>query len=280
MINKMIRASALGLMLVFVVGAFAQTKIEMPENKYPADRDVALRTQFEPEVFRQLKVIKGDDLFELQMLVEEIGQRLVKAIPSDYPDNGFKYRFVIIDTPEVNAFALPGGFIAVNRGMISLCNNGDELAAVMAHEVSHVVLRHGTAKLTKQSKFSFTFAQLGVMVLGAMGTGGQAGAAGGIIALNIYQLKYDRQYEKQADILGSRILVRAGYGAYNMESVMRHLQALPGTGGISWLQSHPNPERRVEYLAEEAKMLPPPATPAPTHYAQFKKLQVQLKDRK
>ncbi len=261
------------LSLVLSGSGFGQTVIVAPKNNYPIEQDSIIRDKYSSEVTGTGKIYRNA---ELQLLVNEIGQRLVAAVPSEYPNYGFEYRFVMIKDQSINAFALPAGFVAVNTGLIAACNNTDELAAVMAHEISHVVLRHGTAAMTKDSSFSLL--KVGIVLAGSMvgGSGGGAIAYGGLSALNIFELKYSREYEKQADLLGTHILVRAGYGAYNMQNVMRVIEAQSGSGGAQWLSNHPNPANRVKYLGEENKMLPAPVTPAPTHYTEFKRLQAQL----
>src|SRR2546423_10345737 len=134
-----------------------------------------------------------------------IGQRLVAAIPVEFQHPEFNYRFKVGNASDINAFALPGGPMYVNRGMIQTARNEGEIAGVMAHELSHVALRHATAQATKQSSAGNTARSL-LLILGGAAVGGQAGAELGAVAAQSFMLKYSREYESQADALGAIIM--------------------------------------------------------------------------
>src|SRR4029077_15311257 len=102
---------------------------------------------------------------EVSAYVEKIGQRLVAAIPPEFQHPEFRYYFKVVDARDINAFALPGGPMYVNRGMIEAAHTEGEMAGVMAHELSHVALRHGTAQATKAQKY-----QAGATAVGILGT--------------------------------------------------------------------------------------------------------------
>jgi len=126
---------------------------------------------------------------------------------------------------------------------------------VMAHEIAHVALRHGTAQATKGEKF-----QIGSVVgqiLGAIvgGTAGNVISAGSQIGLGTYFLKYGREYERQADLLGAQIMARAGYDPRRMADMFRTIERQGGGGGPEWLKSHPNPGNRQAAIEREAAML-------------------------
>ena len=141
--------------------------------------------------------------------VERIGERLVAEIPHDLRQPKFRYTFDVVNLREINAFALPGGPMFLHRGMLEAARTDAEVAGVMAHELSHVVLRHGTAQASKAQKF-----QLGAVagqILGSI-VGGRTGtviAQGSQIGLGTYFLKYSREYEREADLLGAQIMARA-----------------------------------------------------------------------
>jgi hypothetical protein len=130
------------------------------------------------------------------------------------------------------------------------------MAGVMAHEISHVALRHGTAQATKGQKF-----QIGAVagqILGAIvgGTAGSVIAQGSQFGLGAYFLKYSREYESQADILGAQILARAGYDPRQMANMFKTIEKESGgSGGPEWLSSHPNPGNRYEAITREASTL-------------------------
>ena len=156
---------------------------------------------------------------------------------------------------EINAFALPGGPMFLNRGMIEAGKTEAEVAGVMAHEISHVALRHGTAQATKGEKF-----QIGAM-LGQIAGAVVGGTLGGIIAqgsqlgLGTYFLKFGRAAESQADILGAQILARAGYDPRQMANMFKTIESQGGSRGPEFMSSHPNPGNRYNAINKEAAKL-------------------------
>ena len=174
--------------------------------------------------------------------VERIGANLVEAIPNQFQHPEFRYSFDVVNQKEINAFALPGGPMFLNRGMIEAARSEGEVAGVMAHEIAHVALRHGTAQATKAQKF-----QIGAIagqILGAIvgGTAGSVISQGSNFGLGAYFLKYGREYEREADLLGAQIMARAGYDPRRMADMFRTIeQQSGGSGGPEWLSSSPEP---------------------------------------
>ena len=187
--------------------------------------------------------------------VEDVGAQLAAAIPAELRHAGFRYTFDVVNQKEINAFALPGGPMFLNRGMLEAAKSEAEVAGVMAHEISHVALRHGTAQATKGQKF-----QIGAVagqILGAI-IGGAAGSVisqGSQFGLGAYFLKYGREYERQADFLGAQIMARAGYDPREMANMFKTIQAEGGSSGPEWLSSHPDPGNRYNAIVKEASML-------------------------
>src|SRR5207302_7865397 len=139
-----------------------------------------------------------------------------------------------------NAFALPGGPMYVNRGMIDAARNEGEMAGVMAHELSHVALRHGTAQATRAQTPSL-LAGIGA-VAGAV-LGGLPGAAVSQVSqlgAGVYLLRFSREYETEADLLGSQIMARAGYDPRDLANMFRTIERTSGGGG-GFLSDHPSP---------------------------------------
>jgi hypothetical protein len=187
--------------------------------------------------------------------VEQVGERLVEEIPSEFEQPAFRYSFDVVNLKEINAFALPGGPMFLHRGMIEAARTDAEVAGVMAHELSHVILRHGTVQASKGQKF-----QLGAIagqVLGAI-VGGRTGeviAQGSQFGLGAYFLKYSREYEREADLLGAQIMARAGYDPRQMANMFRTIQQKGGSRAPEWLSSHPDPGNRYDAINREAAML-------------------------
>jgi hypothetical protein len=248
------RATLLSAAIVaLTVGTTAQTKIEAPKNSYSPAQDVELGQQVSAEVKKEMPLLNDDSVDDY---VEDVGGRLVAAIPSQFQHDEFRYSFDVVNMKEINAFALPGGPMYLNRGMIEASENEAEMAGVMAHEISHVALRHGTAQATKAQKF-----QIGAVagqILGAIvgGTAGSVIAQGSQFGLSAYFLKYSREYESQADLLGAQILARAGYNPREMADMFKTIESQSGgRGGPEWLSSHPNPGNRYEAINREAATL-------------------------
>jgi Zn-dependent protease with chaperone function len=239
-------------MLLTPLAAFAQTRISMPKNKYSVQDDIKAGREAAAQAERQLPVLNDSYVTNY---VARVGDRLVDAIPQEFNHPEFRYTFKVINARDINAFALPGGPMYVNRGMIEAARTEGEMAGVMAHEISHVALRHGTAGATKQGGIG---TQLGVigLILGGAVLGGQAGAQAGQVAAAAWLTKYSREYETQADILGSQIMARAGYDPRDLANMFRTIeQQSGGSGAPEWLSSHPNPGRRFERINQEAALL-------------------------
>lgn len=237
----------------------AQTQIKMPKNKYKVSQDVELGGKAAAEVDRQFPILNDADA---QRYVERVGKRLVAAIPPQFQQPAFNYRFKVVNARDINAFALPGGPMYVNRGMIEAAKNEGEMAGVMAHEISHVALRHATAQETKRTSAGNQILAIGAILGGAV-VGGEAGAQLGAAAVSTVFLRYSRDYETQADILGAQIMAAAGYDPHDLANMFRTIQNQSGGGGGGgdWFSSHPNPANRYEKINQEAAALRVNGTP-------------------
>ncbi|MCA1590651.1 MAG: M48 family metalloprotease, partial [Acidobacteria bacterium] len=163
-------------------------------------------------------------------------------------------QFDVVNARDINAFALPGGPMYVNRGMIEAARNEGEMAGVMAHEIAHVALRHATAQATRQNSVGSTLGQLGLILGGAI-LGGQTGAQAGAVAAQAWQTKYSREYETQADILGARIMADAGYDPRDLANIFRTIAQQASGRGPEFLSSHPDPGNRYQNINREAQAL-------------------------
>src|SRR5437764_3571137 len=245
-------ASAIIALLLSVVLLDAQTRVSPPSNKYSAAQDVKLGRQAAAEAEQQLPILH-DDL--LTSYVAGLGRRLAAAIPAGLRHPEFRYSFKVENAREINAFALPGGPTYVNRGMIEAAGNEGEVAGVMAHELSHVALRHGTAQASKATKYEV--GMLAGQILGAV-IGGRAGAVvaeGSRFGLGTAFLRFGREYERQADIEGAQIMARAGYDPRDMANMFKTIERQSDARGPEWLSDHPDPGNRYEYISREARAL-------------------------
>jgi Zn-dependent protease with chaperone function len=230
----------------------AQTRVVPPANKYSPADDVKLGQEAAAQARKELPMLNDRLVSEW---VDRVGRRLVAAIPAELQHNEFRYTFDEINQKEINAFALPGGPMFLNRGMIEAAKTEGEVAGVMGHELAHVFLRHGTAQATKGERF-----QIGAVagqVLGAIigGTAGSIIAQGSQFGLGAYFMKYSREYERQADIMGAQILARAGYDPREMANMFKTIQGEGGGGGPEWLSSHPDPGNRYQAIIKESQSL-------------------------
>ena len=231
------------------------TKISAPKNSYSPADDVKLGQEAAGQVRKEFPLLAENS--EVDAYVERIGADLAAAIPEEFRHAEFRYDFSVVNASDINAFALPGGPMFVNRGMIEAANSEGEMAGVMAHEISHVALRHGTAQATKSQNPGIQIGALGGAILGAI-IGGKAGGAiaqGTQLGFGAYLLKFSREYETQADILGAQILARAGYDPMDLARMFETIEKQGGRGGPEWLSSHPNPDNRSRRIEEESKKL-------------------------
>jgi len=232
--------------------AFAQTKISYHSNKFSVQDDVKAGRQAAAEAEQQLPILHDA---QVTNYVERVGQRLVDAIPPEFQHPEFRYYFKVVNASDINAFALPGGPMYVNRGMIEAARNEGEMAGVMAHELSHVALRHGTAQATKAQKYGLLAGILGV---GGAILGGPAGSIlgqGGQFAVGAYFLKFSREYETEADILGAQTMARAGYDPRDLANMFKTIEQQSGGGGGGFLSDHPAPANRYARINQEAQYL-------------------------
>ncbi|MGI8493875.1 MAG: M48 family metalloprotease [Pyrinomonadaceae bacterium] len=251
-LGKSFTAGALALsMLLMPLISFAQTNVQMPKNKYKIQEDIKIGQQASQEVRQQMPILNDQ---ETTRYVQEVGRRLVNSIPSQFQHPEFQYTFEVVNARDINAFALPGGPMFVNRGMIEAARNEGEMAGVMAHELSHVALRHGTAQATKMNNPLNQILGIGAVLGGAI-AGGQAGAQLGQIFAQGYFTRFSREYETQADTLGAQIMARAGYDPRDLANMFKTIEQQGGSGTPEFLSDHPSPANRYANIEREAAML-------------------------
>ena len=254
--RKAARAAALAAATAAAVTALsAQTAIKLPKNKFTPKQDVEIGREAAAEVRKQYPVIKDE---RLTRYLSTLGDRLVAAAPAELKQPEYEFSFTPVNLKEINAFALPGGPMFVNRGMFDAAAGEAEVVGVMAHELSHVLLRHGTANATKAQNPWLQIGQIAGQIGGAV-VGGQAGSAiaqGSQFGLGTLLLRYSRDFEKQADVLGAQTMARAGYDpralAHMFETIAKESHA---EGSPQWMSSHPDPGNRSQYIVKEAESL-------------------------
>jgi predicted Zn-dependent protease len=219
------------------------------------EKEIAMGKEAAPQIAASMGLYDDD---ELQRYVEGIGLRMAAA--SERPHLPWQFR--VIDDSAVNAFAVPGGFIYVTRGILAHMGSEAELASVLGHEIGHVTARHTVSQMTRQqfANIGLGIGSLGLAVLGAGQLGQvltQAAGAGTAVLF----LKYGRDDETQSDDLGLRYMSAAGYAPSEMPRVFhtlgRQTQESGGARVPEWQSTHPAPENREARIKEEIAKLPP-----------------------
>jgi predicted Zn-dependent protease len=245
--------AALAVLSLLVPGSFGKDKKKDPEeignrdvgkgvNFYSLEKEIALGKQLAQEVEREAKIIDDPVIAEY---VNRIGQNLVRNSDAKVP-----FTIKVLDSEEVNAFALPGGFFFVNSGLILKADTEAELAGVMAHEIAHVAARHGTRQATRGTIVNY--ASIPLIFMG--GWTGYAIRQGAGLAIPLGFLNFSRGFEREADFLGLQYLYKSGYDPTAFVDFFEKIQSLekkkPGT--ISKVFStHPMTDDRIKQSQKE-----------------------------
>jgi predicted Zn-dependent protease len=208
--------------------------------------EIALGKQSDQEVSQSYGIYEDA---ELNAYVNQIGQRMAKL--SHRPN--LTYSFKVLDTPVINAFAVPGGYVYVTRGILSYMNNEAELAGVVGHEIGHVTARH-----TAQQYSRTQLAQLGLGVGAILSEKFRQYAGLAQFGASMLFLRFSRDNERQSDNLGVEYSTRAGYDANEMANFFETLERMnPGSdqsGLPGWFSTHPNPADRYNTVRKEAQI--------------------------
>ena len=235
-------------------------------NLFSPQQDIELGKASAVEAVREARLLRDE---RVTAYVRRVGARLAAQAPG----YEFPYQFAVVDAPEVNAFAFPGGYVFVNAGAVAAARSEGELAAVLAHEISHVALRHGTRQATKAY-----LTRAGLNLVETL-TGGRETRLGQFLAdlggagADMLFEEFGRTSETEADLEGARLMAAAGYDPRDMA---RFFEQLGETGG--WRSSetagdHPDPGSRVAAIKEFLATLPEARTPArnPEEFRQIRK---------
>lgn len=257
------------LMVALVLGgatqaAWARFQVPPPcKNAFSVEKEQTEGAKVAAEIFKQMPVLPDNS--PLSQYVRQLGAKLVAVTP------GYRwpFNFHVVASDEINAFALPGGAMFVNVGAIRAAETESQLAGVMAHELSHVVMRHSTCNMTKQQSVGTWAAlgQLGAAIALGNGALGSLATQGIGMATGLGFLRMSRDYEKQADLLGAGILYDAGFDPRGLPQFFETIQAKYGEGGAQIFSDHPNPGNRMQYVGAEIATLPKKANPTVTSTA-------------
>lgn len=249
--------SCLALSACFAVGsmgAFAQKQKQIQEQKpgfnlFSKDQDIQLGKESAAEIEKQVTVVNNPEVTQYLNLV---GGKLAKSKRA----NEFPYYFKLVNDDSINAFALPGGPMYVHTGLIKAAENEAQLAGVLAHEMSHVALRHGTNQASKANLLQIPLALGGAMA--GNGMLGQLTQLGIGLGANSVLMKFSRSAETQADYNGALMMGDAGYNPVEMARFFEKLEAQSGKSSkvSAFFSSHPSPGNRVKATEELVTLMP------------------------
>jgi beta-barrel assembly-enhancing protease len=255
-----------------VAAAQGPTRIHPGFNLFSKDQDVQLGQESAAEVRKKMMVINDP---VLTAYVNKVGKRL--AASQEAQASGFPFTFEVVADPSINAFALPGGPMFINTGLLKAVDNEAQLAGVMGHEMSHVILRHGTNQASKAQLI-----ELPAILSQQMGQGsmlGQLAAAGIGLGTGSVLLKFSRNAESQADLMGSHLMAEAGYNPLELAHFFEKLNTPGGQGAPEFLSDHPNPDHREKAIEAEAARLPAQSyTYQSGDFRRIKQIAAQIKE--
>jgi beta-barrel assembly-enhancing protease len=217
-------------------------------NWYSLEKEIKLGKQYAQMIESSVKLVQDPVVNEF---VNRVGQNLVRNSDARVP-----FTIKVVDSDEINAFALPGGFFYVNAGLIMAAEEEAELAGVMAHEIAHVTARHATRQMTRANWANFATIPL-IFVGGGIGYAAQSAAS---LALPLTFMSFSRGFEREADFYGLQYMYKTGYDPQSFISFFEKLQALektkPGTLAKAF-SSHPQTPDRISNTQKEiASVLP------------------------
>ena len=239
------------LVLVFVLGAAlaeAAREIKPGWNLFSRQQDIQLGREAAKEIEKEVQIVRDQ---QLTKYVANLGGRL--ASHSQDPD--YPYSFQVVAAPSINAFALPGGPIYIHTGTIAATENEAQLAGVIAHEIAHVALRHSTNQMSRAQAWQIPIAIAAGALDQEEGILAALGKMGIHFGVNSLFLRYSRDAEKDADIVGARMMVSAGYDAIEMARFFVKLEEKSQGQRWQFFSDHPSPGNRVKYVEEEVHQL-------------------------
>ncbi|MBI4445175.1 MAG: M48 family metalloprotease [Acidobacteria bacterium] len=228
------------LFTLVAVGAPACQPLHGQFQRLSETQEIELGREAAQEVLRTHPVLRNR---AAQNYVNRLGQRLARNSGRNIP-----YHFTVLDRDEINAFALPGGHIFLNRGVLDTARSDSEVAGVLAHEISHVTLRHSVEQLQRAQRIGLGLGILDLLV--GRGTGGQiANLAGQMVGGGIF-FKYSRDAERAADRLGVQLMRHSGFNPMGMLTFLERLERSSQRGASGFFSSHPSLRERRRNIAD------------------------------
>ena len=238
-----------------------QADVRVQKTSLSRDQELQIGKQFAGQAEREMEVVHNP---EIESWLNQIGQNLAKTPQA----NAYPYYFKLVNDDSINAFALPGGPMYVHTGLLKAADSEGEVAGVLAHEMSHVALRHGAAQISKQQTYGALFQMIGLAAgtltadqNGQCGIVCQIAQAGTSLGQNSVLMKFSRGYEHDADLNGARMIAAAGYNPIQLPQFFEKLEKTQGTaaepkGLALWMASHPATGSRIQYVSDDIQFYP------------------------
>ncbi|HXH48295.1 MAG TPA: M48 family metallopeptidase [Terriglobia bacterium] len=221
-------------------------------NLFSPSQDIEVGQKASEDVNKQLPLIRDS---QVTSYVSNLGKRLSRVGPNQSGEAKYAWSFNVVNSPDINAFALPGGFIYVNRGAIEAAQNEAQIAGVLAHEEGHVVMRHGTHQASEMMLAQAPLSILAGLLGQSSSLASQLTQLGLAFGVNSILLRNSRSAESQADEVGTYILYQAGYNPYGMAQFFGIIQQKYPQRTIQFFSDHPNPGNRIRNVDEEIPKL-------------------------
>lgn len=284
--NPMIRTLCSAVVAIVLTGATgtvsAQPRLNLPQMGEPADQVMSPRDEkrIGRGIMRQIRMyleLVTDP--EVNHYVQTLGKRLVATQPGVNADD---FTFFVVNNPEINAFALPGGYIGVNSGLITSAANESQLASVIAHEAAHVMQRHIARMYASQGNQGMKTAAAvlaAILISQRSAEAGQAALLTGLAASQQSAINFTRSNEYEADRLGVQLLADANYnprGMVDFFEVLRRRTALNVTEQMEFLQTHPLTTNRISEARNNAQRFANPVGIQNTTEFQFQQMKLKV----
>ena len=257
-ITPSVRDIAVGLVCTLLLSACATTTSSTGRKQYVGAVSQAQLDQLGTQAFDQMKGQKpltqdGKQSAYLSCVVDAI----VRELPPQWRQGGWQEAVFVDKNP--NAFALPGGKVGVYTGIFDVARNQDQLAAVVGHEIGHVIERHHDERVTRQMGASGVVQLLGVIAGAKYGDGGSqlATQGGSLLAQGGFLLPGTREQETEADVVGQRLMAQAGFDPRQAVDLWQNMLGASGSRPPEWLSTHPDPRSRIGELRKRAETLMP-----------------------
>jgi Zn-dependent protease with chaperone function len=241
------------LVIPSAVFGVERLKFQPGFNLFKPGQDVQFGREAAGQADEQLPLLNDPQVVRY---INDLGHRLASFAP--HSNSEYVWQFKVVNSSDINAFALPGGFIYVNRGAIEAAEDEAQIAGVMAHESGHVVMRHGTNQASKAMFAKLVGGLLGGLARESGSLTSQVFAELGGFGIGSWMLHNSREAEKQADEVGTYILYQAGYDPHAMAQFFEIIQKKYPQRTIQFFSDHPVPENRIKDVDEEIPLLGPP----------------------